>query len=222
MRLLFLGDVVGRTGRQAVVERAAQAARSATSSISWSSTARTRPAASASPRRFRGPARRRRRRGHARQPRLRPEGGAGVHRAPAAAAAARSTIRPARPAEACGLFKARNGADVLVINAMGLIFMPELGDPFRAVEREVEACGLKQGADAILVDFHAEATSEKQAMGYFLDGRASLRGRHPHACAHRRRARAAGRHRLHVRCRHVRRLRIGAGHGPRTSRSTAS
>ena len=71
---------------------------------------------------------------------------------------------------------------MLVINAMGLIFMPELGDPFRAVEREVEACALKQGADAILVDFHAEATSEKQAMGYFLDGRAScVVGTHTHA-----------------------------------------
>jgi calcineurin-like phosphoesterase len=80
------------------------------------------------------------------------------------------------------LFKAKNGAEVLVINAMGLIFMPELGDPFRAVEREVEACALKNGSDAILVDFHAEATSEKQAMGYFLDGRATcVVGTHTHA-----------------------------------------
>ena len=47
---------------------------------------------------------------------------------------------------------------------------------------EIEACGLKQGADAILVDFHAEATSEKQAMGYFVDGRAScVVGTHTHA-----------------------------------------
>jgi len=86
------------------------------------------------------------------------------------------------PGKGSGLFKARNGADVLVINAMGLIFMPELGDPFRAVEREVEACALKHGSDAILVDFHAEATSEKQAMGYFVDGRAScVVGTHTHA-----------------------------------------
>ena len=86
------------------------------------------------------------------------------------------------PGKGSGLFKAKNGADVLVINAMGLIFMPELGDPFRAVEREVEACALKKGADAILVDFHAEATSEKQAMGYFLDGRAScVVGTHTHS-----------------------------------------
>ena len=89
---------------------------------------------------------------------------------------------PGTPGRGSGLFKAANGADVLVINAMGLVYMPELGDPFRAVESEVAACGLKRGADAILVDFHAEATSEKQAMGYFLDGRVSLvAGTHTHA-----------------------------------------
>jgi 2',3'-cyclic-nucleotide 2'-phosphodiesterase len=89
---------------------------------------------------------------------------------------------PGTPGRGSGLFKAANGADVLVINAMGLVYMPELGDPFRAVEAEVAACGLKHGADAILVDFHAEATSEKQAMGYFLDGRVSLvAGTHTHA-----------------------------------------
>ena len=89
---------------------------------------------------------------------------------------------PGTPGRGAGLFKAANGADVLVINAMGLVFMPELDCPFRAVEREIEACGLKRGTDAILVDFHAEATSEKQAMGYFVDGRAScVVGTHTHA-----------------------------------------
>ncbi|HXF53713.1 MAG TPA: TIGR00282 family metallophosphoesterase [Hyphomicrobiaceae bacterium] len=89
---------------------------------------------------------------------------------------------PGTPGKGSGLFKARNGADVLVINALGRVFMTELDCPFRAVEREVSACGLKQGADAIVVDFHAEATSEKQALGYFLDGRIScLVGTHTHA-----------------------------------------
>ena len=89
---------------------------------------------------------------------------------------------PGTPGKGVGLFRAENGADVLVINAMGLIFMPELACPFRAVDRELDACGLKQGADAILIDFHAEATSEKQAMGYFVDGRAScVVGTHTHA-----------------------------------------
>ncbi|HJU31771.1 MAG TPA: TIGR00282 family metallophosphoesterase [Hyphomicrobiaceae bacterium] len=86
------------------------------------------------------------------------------------------------PGKGVGLFKAANGGDVLVINAMGLVFMPELGCPFRAVDREIEACGLKRGADAIVVDIHGEATSEKQAMGYFVDGRAScVVGTHTHA-----------------------------------------
>jgi calcineurin-like phosphoesterase len=59
--------------------------------------------------------------------------------------------------------------------------MDPLDDPFAAVERELSACPLGRGADAIIVDFHGEATSEKQAMGYFCDGRASLVvGTHTH------------------------------------------
>ena len=65
---------------------------------------------------------------------------------------------------------------------IGRVFMLELDCPFRAVDAEVAACPLKQGADAILLDFHAEATSEKQAMGVFLDGRVScVVGTHTHA-----------------------------------------
>jgi metallophosphoesterase (TIGR00282 family) len=85
------------------------------------------------------------------------------------------------PGKGAGIFKSKTGADVLVINAQGRVFMGDLDDPFRAVERELDACGLKGGADAILIDFHAEATSEKEAMGYFVDGRASaLIGTHTH------------------------------------------
>jgi metallophosphoesterase (TIGR00282 family) len=89
---------------------------------------------------------------------------------------------PGTPGRGSGLFKARNGADVLVLNAMGRVFMAELDCPFRAVDRDLTACGLKRGADAIVIDFHAEATSEKQALGHFADGRASLViGTHTHA-----------------------------------------
>jgi 2',3'-cyclic-nucleotide 2'-phosphodiesterase len=89
---------------------------------------------------------------------------------------------PGTPGRGAGLFKTASGADVLVVNAMGRIFMPELEDPFRAVDTELTACKLKQGADAIVIDFHAEATSEKQALGYFVDGRASVVvGTHTHA-----------------------------------------
>jgi metallophosphoesterase (TIGR00282 family) len=86
------------------------------------------------------------------------------------------------PGRGAGLFKARNGADVLVINAMGRVFMSELDCPFRAIDAELTACKLKQGADVIFIDMHAEATSEKQAMGVFVDGRASVVvGTHTHA-----------------------------------------
>ncbi len=85
------------------------------------------------------------------------------------------------PGRGSGIFKASNGADVLVINAMGRVFMGDLDDPFRAVESEIDASPLKRAVDAIVVDFHAEATSEKQALGYFIDGRAScLIGTHTH------------------------------------------
>lgn len=90
---------------------------------------------------------------------------------------------PGTPGKGAGLFKAANGAEVLVINALGRVFMTEIDCPFRAIDHEVNACGLKRGsADAIVIDFHAEATSEKQALAYFLDGRVTgVVGTHTHA-----------------------------------------
>ena len=70
---------------------------------------------------------------------------------------------------------------MLVVNVMGRVFMDALDDPFAAVDRELAACPLGEQADAIVVDFHAEATSEKQALGHHLDGRATLVvGTHTH------------------------------------------
>jgi metallophosphoesterase (TIGR00282 family) len=80
------------------------------------------------------------------------------------------------------LLDAKNGKRVLVINALGRVFMDQLDDPFAAIEKELDICKLKEHADAIIVDMHAEATSEKQALGYILDGRISLQvGTHTHA-----------------------------------------
>ena len=88
---------------------------------------------------------------------------------------------PGTPGRGAGLFETRGGARVLVINPMGRVFMDALDDPFRAVEAELAACPLGEAADAIVVDMHAEATSEKMAMGQFCDGRASLVvGTHSH------------------------------------------
>ena len=100
--------------------------------------------------------------------------------------APRGSIRPLNypagtPGRGAAMIEAKTGGRVLVINAMGRIYMDPLDDPFAAVDRELNACPLAKGADAIVVDFHGEATSEKQAMGFFCDGRASLVvGTHTH------------------------------------------
>jgi metallophosphoesterase (TIGR00282 family) len=85
------------------------------------------------------------------------------------------------PGRGAALVDSKNGKRALVINAMGRVFMDAMDDPFAAVGREIEACPLKSGADAIIVDMHCEATSEKQSMGFFVDGRVSLVvGTHTH------------------------------------------
>jgi 2',3'-cyclic-nucleotide 2'-phosphodiesterase len=85
------------------------------------------------------------------------------------------------PGRGAMFVEGRNGHRVLVINALGRVFMPPIDDPFRAIEAAVAACPLGEQADAIIVDFHTEATSEIQGMGHFLDGRVSLVvGTHTH------------------------------------------
>ena len=85
------------------------------------------------------------------------------------------------PGRGANLYQAKNGNRVLVVNPMGRVFMEPLDDPFAAVDSELTACRLGEGADAIIVDMHAEATSEKMGMGHHCDGRASLVvGTHSH------------------------------------------
>jgi metallophosphoesterase (TIGR00282 family) len=85
------------------------------------------------------------------------------------------------PGRGAYLFEARSGARVLVMNVLGRIFMDPLDDPFAAVDRELAACPLGDACDAAIVDMHAETTSEKYAMGHFCDGRASIVvGTHTH------------------------------------------
>jgi metallophosphoesterase (TIGR00282 family) len=86
------------------------------------------------------------------------------------------------PGRGAALVETKNGKRALVINVMGRIFMDALDDPFASIDRELSACKLGQDADAVIVDIHCEATSEKQGMGYFADGRATLVvGTHTHA-----------------------------------------
>jgi metallophosphoesterase (TIGR00282 family) len=90
-------------------------------------------------------------------------------------------LAPGTPGRGANLIEARDGRRVLVINAQGRVFMDPVDDPFRAVEAAVAAAPLAEQADAIIVDFHTEATSEIQAMGFFLDGKVSLVvGTHTH------------------------------------------
>jgi metallophosphoesterase (TIGR00282 family) len=93
-------------------------------------------------------------------------------------------IRPANyPAGAPGngsyLARTRDGRSVGVVNVMGRVFMLNIDDPFAVVLREIEA--MKQRTRVVFVDFHAEATSEKIAMGWHLDGKATaVVGTHTH------------------------------------------
>ncbi|SPH22124.1 hypothetical protein ASD8599_02869 [Ascidiaceihabitans donghaensis] len=96
-------------------------------------------------------------------------------------------IRPlnfskASPGKGSRLFTTKNGRKVLVMQALGQVFMKRpFDDPFSAVEPVFKTHPLGGQADAIVVDFHCEATSEKMAMGHWCDGRASLVvGTHTH------------------------------------------
>ena len=86
------------------------------------------------------------------------------------------------PGRGVGLFPTASGRRVLVINVMGRVMIePMLNDPFPALMRELELCPLREGCDAVLIDLHAEATSEKMALAHYFDGRASLIvGTHTH------------------------------------------
>lgn len=85
------------------------------------------------------------------------------------------------PGRGAGLYQSRNGHAVLVLHAQGQVEMHPCDDPFAAVDRAMATIELGRDADAIVVDFHAEATSEKQAMGHYLDGRVSaVVGTHTH------------------------------------------
>ena len=97
-------------------------------------------------------------------------------------------IRPANypilsdaPGRGSNLYVLPDGRRILVTNILGRVHMDAMDDPFAAVNRELDTAPLGIVADAVVVDMHCEATSEKMAMGHFCDGRASLVvGTHTH------------------------------------------
>ena len=85
------------------------------------------------------------------------------------------------PGKGSGIFIAKNNKKVAVINLMGNIFMKKCDDVFESAKKIMNKIKLKKNADFIVVDLHGEITSEKMAMGYFFDGKATmLVGTHTH------------------------------------------
>tara|TARA_B100000029_G_C17567792_1_gene955624 strand:+ start:1331 stop:2140 length:810 start_codon:yes stop_codon:yes gene_type:complete len=85
------------------------------------------------------------------------------------------------PGNGYGIFESKNNKKVAVINLMGNVYMKKCDDVFKAAKKFVQNVKLKKDADFIVVDLHAEITSEKMAMGYFFDGKATMVvGTHTH------------------------------------------
>jgi len=85
------------------------------------------------------------------------------------------------PGRGAAVFKTRSGKTILVVQVMGRVFMDPLDDPFAGVDKILNSGKLGGKYDFILVDIHGEATSEKMAMGHFCDGRVSMVvGSHQH------------------------------------------
>jgi len=85
------------------------------------------------------------------------------------------------PGQGLGFYTTSRGRRVIVIQVMCRLFMDALDDPFRALNESLERHPLRDAADAIIVDVHGEATSEKGALGFLADGRASMVvGSHSH------------------------------------------
>jgi len=85
------------------------------------------------------------------------------------------------PGRGVNVYELADGRRVAVAQAQGRLFMHAIEDPFRALDTAIGDCRLGTGVQAVFVDFHAEATSEKMALGHFLDGRVSaVVGSHTH------------------------------------------
>ncbi|MAM67482.1 MAG: TIGR00282 family metallophosphoesterase [Rhodospirillaceae bacterium] len=85
------------------------------------------------------------------------------------------------PGKGIGQFTDARGRKIIIMHLMARLFMDPLDDPFAAVTEMLNTWRLGRNTDAIVLDFHGEASSEKMAMGHFLDGRVSVVvGTHTH------------------------------------------
>jgi metallophosphoesterase (TIGR00282 family) len=93
-------------------------------------------------------------------------------------------LRPANypddtPGRGAGVYEARDGTSVAVVNLQGRVFMQDIDDPFRTADSVLAE--VEDRSSVVVVDFHAEATSEKVALGWYLDGRVTaVVGTHTH------------------------------------------
>ncbi len=86
------------------------------------------------------------------------------------------------PGKGHAIFNGRSGKKVAVIQVLGQVFMKKnYSDPFESIDKALQGLNLGKNCDAILIDIHAEATSEKMAIGHWCDGRVTLAvGTHTH------------------------------------------
>lgn len=96
-----------------------------------------------------------------------------------------SLVRPANmlpetlPGEGMEIVRCPGGEKIAIINLVGRVYMDEANDPFKCADELIEKA--RKVTNIIIVDFHAEATSEKEAMGFYLDGRVTaVFGTHTH------------------------------------------
>ena len=85
------------------------------------------------------------------------------------------------PGRGFGVYKTKDGNLVSVINVMCRLFMDDIDDPFRKLDDVIEQIKMEHGKHAIIVDVHGESTSEKMAIGHYLDGKVTaILGTHTH------------------------------------------
>jgi metallophosphoesterase (TIGR00282 family) len=86
---------------------------------------------------------------------------------------------PDAPGRGAGIFETKGGERIGVLNIQGRVYIKEIDCPFRVAEEEIKR--LKEETNIVIVDLHAEATSEKIALGWYLDGKVSaVLGSHTH------------------------------------------
>ena len=91
-----------------------------------------------------------------------------------------NSLKPV-PGEGYGIFKSRNNKKVAVLNLMANVFMKKSEDVFETAKQFIKKIKLKENTDFIVIDVHGETTSEKMAMAYLFDGKATvLIGTHTH------------------------------------------